>query len=174
MKQHKGVPSVVSLVTGEDLSHSWWSHPNSQLLFRVMNELADHPDVLVCKLLFRKDTFVHRALFPALLAALQADAGRPIGVAARRLLERVEAGNELVAASGSAAKELVVNLKVHAVEVHTASGKHELKLESWPHWAARAGVLPLPSSAAALLALQQAALALGAGAASLPFAGRKS
>jgi hypothetical protein len=174
MKQHKGLPSVVSILTGEDLDHSWWSHPQSQLLFRVMNELVDHPDVLVCKLLFRKDTFVHRGLFPALLCAVQADAGSHLGFAARELLRRIEASKEALAGSGSAAKELVLKVKVHSLEVHTESGRHELKLESWRLWAERAAVVPMTSSAAAIIALQQAADALGAKNAPSPFQLKKS
>jgi hypothetical protein len=174
MKQHKGLPSIVSILTGEDLDHSWWSHPQSRLLFRVMSELADHPDVLVCKLLFRKDTFVHRRLFPALLCAAQAEGGSPLGSAARELLKRIEASKNALAGSGSAAKELVLKVKVHALELHTDSGKHELKLESWRLWAKRAAVIPMPSSAAAVMALQQAAEALGAKSAALPFQLEKS
>jgi hypothetical protein len=48
------------------LSTSWWSHPKSQLIFRVLSELADHPDILIAKLLRGKDTLVHRSLWPAL------------------------------------------------------------------------------------------------------------
>jgi hypothetical protein len=169
MKQHRGLASVVSLLTGEDLKHSWWSHPQSHLLFRVMSELTDHPDVLVCKLLYQKDTFVHRQLFPALLKAAESKTGKPLGSSARQLLARVEARDAPLPARGIAAKELVLRLKVHAIEVHTSSGRHELGLESWRRWAVRASVVPEASAEAAEAALRTAALTLGAADVILPF-----
>src|SRR5690242_21492457 len=69
LKQDKRLPSAVTLLAGEPLASSWWSHPQGRLIFRVLTALADHPDVLVTKLLDGKDTFVHRPLWPALLAA---------------------------------------------------------------------------------------------------------
>src|SRR6266853_616566 len=64
LKQDKHLPSVVTILTGEPLATSWWSHPQSQLIFRVLSALADHPEVLVTKLLLSKDTLVHRTLWP--------------------------------------------------------------------------------------------------------------
>jgi hypothetical protein len=68
LKQDKGAPNVVGILTGESLRTSWWSHPKAHLIFSVLSELAEHPDVLFAKLLYRKDTLVHRSLWPAVLA----------------------------------------------------------------------------------------------------------
>src|SRR5712691_9917836 len=68
LTQDKALLNVVGILTGESLSTSWWSHPKSHLIFSVLSELADHPDVLITKLLYRKDTLVHRTLWPAVLA----------------------------------------------------------------------------------------------------------
>jgi hypothetical protein len=65
LKQDKAVPSVVGIITRESLRTSWWSHPQAHLIFSVLSELADHPDVLNTKLLYRKDTLIHRALWPS-------------------------------------------------------------------------------------------------------------
>src|SRR2546423_8801307 len=70
LKQDKELPNVVTILTGEKLSTSWWSHPKGKLIFRVLSELADHPDVIVTKLLAGTDTLVHRRLWPALVALL--------------------------------------------------------------------------------------------------------
>ena len=68
LKQDKALPSVVGILTGESLTTSWWSHPKGRLIFAVLSELADHKDVLFTKLLLRKDTLVHRSLWPAVVA----------------------------------------------------------------------------------------------------------
>src|SRR5712691_13099353 len=68
LMQDKTFPSVVGILTGESLRTSWWSHPKAQLIFSVLTELTDHPDVLFTKLLCHKDTLVHRSLWPAVLA----------------------------------------------------------------------------------------------------------
>jgi hypothetical protein len=54
LKQDKLLPNVITLVTGESLRTSWWSHPKGRLIFAVLGELADHPDVLFVKLLLGK------------------------------------------------------------------------------------------------------------------------
>src|SRR5947207_13341485 len=61
-------PSVVSLIAGEQVRGSWWGHPLGHTIFRIASELDDHPDVLSCKLLAGKVTFVHRRLWPELQA----------------------------------------------------------------------------------------------------------
>ena len=91
--QDKQLPNVVTLVTGERLSQSWWSHEKSQLVFAVLSQLADHPDVLFCKLLRGKVTLVHRGLWPALVTVV-ANAepwqSRGLSSAGRELLDLVQ------------------------------------------------------------------------------------
>src|SRR5207247_1545232 len=127
LKQDKCLPNVVTLVTGESLSTSWWSHPKGRLIFAVLSELSDHPDVLFTKLLYRKVTLVHRRLWPALLAV--ASAGEPwqkrgLLPAARALLTSVTESNTAVRGSGQAVKELEFRLLIHGDQVHTESGHH--------------------------------------------------
>jgi hypothetical protein len=57
------LPNVCALVTGSPVRGSWWAHPGSQEIFRVNCALADHPDVLVVKLISAKLTYVERALW---------------------------------------------------------------------------------------------------------------
>ena len=68
LQQDKVLPNVVALVTGETLSGSWWQHPQARAIFQSLGELADHPDVLLTKLVSGKVTLVHRRLWPAVLA----------------------------------------------------------------------------------------------------------
>jgi hypothetical protein len=172
LKQDKTVPSVVGLLTGESLRTSWWSHPKADLIFAVLAHLANHPDVLVTKLLYRKDTLVHRSLWPALLAV--ATAHEPWQLAgltapALSLLQRLDRGDGPIRAIGAPAKELEVRLLAPALEVHTDAGHHEMELEPWAAWAARKNCAALPSVAQATAVLEQAATALGAPLNALPW-----
>src|SRR5882724_11356365 len=109
LKQDKVVPNVVSIITGEVLRTSWWSHPQGRLIFSVLAELADHPDVLTTKLLHRKDTLVHRTLWSPLLAVACARAPwqlQGLSRSAASLLRRVDRSTESVRATGAAVAEL--------------------------------------------------------------------
>lgn len=62
------LPSVCTLVAGAPVGGSWWAHRLSHEIFRVNCGLVEHPDVLVTKLISGKITYVHRALWPAVVA----------------------------------------------------------------------------------------------------------
>jgi len=172
LKQDKHLPSVVTLLAGAPLSSSWWSHPDSRSMFRVLSELSHHPDVLLTKLLLAKDTFVHRNLWPAFLAV--AGAREPWQVAglsgqARRLLASIDRAATPVRSAGATAKELIARLLVYATEFHTDEGRHEIALQSWSSWRAQAGVLVLDSVDDARGALEDASRRLGAPPTALPW-----
>ncbi|HVT04116.1 MAG TPA: hypothetical protein VHL58_12165 [Thermoanaerobaculia bacterium] len=61
------VPSLAEVIAGEQVRGSWWSHPKSQEIFAVTRAVRDSDDVLVCRLIQGKVTFVHRRLWPALV-----------------------------------------------------------------------------------------------------------
>jgi hypothetical protein len=63
------VPSVAEAIAGEPVRGSWWSHPKSHDIFAVTRAIRDSDDVLVCRLVKGKITFVHRRLWPALVRA---------------------------------------------------------------------------------------------------------
>src|SRR4030095_1027726 len=98
LKQDKTLPNVVGILTGESLSSSWWSHPKSHLIFAVLSELADHPDVLVTKMLYGKDTLVHKSLWRAVLALGKAREPWQMHLLsdeAKSFLERLDAGDSV-------------------------------------------------------------------------------
>jgi hypothetical protein len=172
LKQDKRLPSVVTILAGEPLSTSWWSHPKNHLIFHVLSELADHPDVLFTKLLFAKDTLVHRSLWPAFLSV--ATSREPwqmdhLSTAARRLLRRTMQAKTPVTSAGVPIKELVSRLLVHAVEVHTVGGRHQVAVDSWSSWAAHVGVAPLRSLVQAREELEAASRGLDAPLSALPW-----
>lgn len=170
--QDKALPNVVGILTGESLRTSWWGHPKGQLIFSVLSELTNHPDVLFTKLLHRKDTLVHRSLWPAVLAVGSARdqwqmKGLPVD--AKRLLERLRKGGGPVRGVGAPVKELERRLLVTTQEIHTESGRHEMVLESWQAWSRRADCTAIQSVPRARKALEDAAVRLGASLRSLPW-----
>ena len=63
------VPSLAGAIAGAPVRGSWWTHPKSHEIFAVTRAVRDSGDVLVCRLIKRKITFVHRRLWPALVRA---------------------------------------------------------------------------------------------------------
>lgn len=120
---HGGVVSFADAVAGERISGGWWSHPKSHEIFWLTRAVRESPDVLICRLVEGKITYVHRRLWPALIR-LAAELGR----------DRLAA--------------------IH--EVHTASGKHVLKVRAFPRW-----VTPTAVRAAKRLSVPEARAALG-------------
>jgi hypothetical protein len=64
---HGPVPSLVEAVAGEPVRGNWWSHPKSHEIFAVTRAIRDSNEVLVCRLIDGKVTFVHRRVWPALV-----------------------------------------------------------------------------------------------------------
>jgi hypothetical protein len=61
------VPSLAQVVAGEPLRGSWWAHPKGNEIFRLSRAIRSSPDVLVCRLIDGKITYIHRRLWPALV-----------------------------------------------------------------------------------------------------------
>lgn len=61
------VPSLAATIAGEPLGGSWLSHPKRQEIFNVTRAVRDADDVLVCRLIKGKITFVHSRLWTALV-----------------------------------------------------------------------------------------------------------
>jgi hypothetical protein len=150
LQQDKSIASVVGLITGESLSKSWWSHPQSHAIFQCLEKLADDADVLTSRLIAGKVTFVHRRLWPAFLSVALSNAPwqKPKSQEPRELQQR---------------------LLVAAKEVHTASGRHELQLQSWNDWAREHDAHERIAIDEAIAQLEEAAVAIGARASMLPW-----
>lgn len=61
------VPSLAETIAGGPIRGSWWGHPRGHEIFRIAEAVSDSDDVLVCKLIDGKVTYVHRRLWPALV-----------------------------------------------------------------------------------------------------------
>jgi hypothetical protein len=61
------VPSLAEAIAGGPIRGSWWGHPKGREIFRVGQAICESPDVLVCKFVDGKITYIHRRLWPALV-----------------------------------------------------------------------------------------------------------
>ena len=61
------VPSLAQAIGGDSLRGSWWAHPKGREIFRATRAVRDSRDVLVCRLIDGKVTYVHRRLWTALV-----------------------------------------------------------------------------------------------------------
>jgi hypothetical protein len=170
--QDKSALDIVSILAGEKLSTSWWGHPAGRAIFACLELLDDDPDVIATRLVAGKITYVHRYLWPPFLAmATSHEPWQTKGLSAdeQKLFNAVKRAD--TRATGTAARELQERLLVHAEQVHTESGKHELQLQAWPHVAKMRGVVPAPDEAAARI--EAAVTAIGGRVASLPWRRRR-
>lgn len=143
------LPSLTTIVAGEPIRGSWWGHAAGPRIYDVANALDDAEDVASFKLVEGKVCFVHRRLWPSLVAIgkarepWQMDDG--LDDAARALLERVEREGR-VRASGPAAKALEARLLVASEQVHTEQGAHATELSSFARFVRDRGVRGVPRS----------------------------
>lgn len=61
------VPNLAKAVAGETIRGSWWEHRKSTEIFRAARAVCESPEVVVCKLIDNKVTYVHRRVWPALI-----------------------------------------------------------------------------------------------------------
>jgi hypothetical protein len=61
------VPSLAELIAGGPIRGSWWGHPKGHQIFAAAERVIESGEVLVCRLVDGKVTYVHRRLWPALV-----------------------------------------------------------------------------------------------------------
>jgi len=60
-------PRLTDAIAGEPIKGSWWGHSKGHQIFAILQKLEDSPDILVCRFLAGRVTFVHRRLWPAIV-----------------------------------------------------------------------------------------------------------
>jgi|SRR5947209_6429380 len=86
------VPRMAEIVAGEPIRGSWWAHPKSHDIFRIFSALAESPEIVVCRIVGGKVSFVHWRLWPALARAASLF---PSAYLARVDQEHIEAGHHV-------------------------------------------------------------------------------
>jgi hypothetical protein len=61
------LPRLTEAIAGEPIKGSWWGHAKSHQIFAILQQLGDSPDILVCRFIAGRVTFVHRRLWPAIV-----------------------------------------------------------------------------------------------------------
>ncbi len=157
-------PSLATTMVGGPISGSWCAHPMANEIYMMSREIARHEEVLVAKLLSGKSTYVHSRLWPSLIAIATArEAWQLDGLHAYALalLDAAEErgrmtidefdGSRSRKETGAYARALESRLLVFGDDVHSPSGAHVKRIETWEHWAWRRGfpdsVLPAPEEA---------------------------
>jgi hypothetical protein len=64
------VPAVVRFMVAHDYSGNWWSLPNSSLIYNALQAVKESSELLVCRLVEGKVSYVHRECW-APLSVLQ-------------------------------------------------------------------------------------------------------
>jgi hypothetical protein len=90
------VPSLAETIVGKPLRGSYWGHPKGNNIFLCTRAVRNSADVLICRLVGGKVTYVHRRLWPAL-----------VRLAARINAERLAAIHETHSASGKHQMETI-------------------------------------------------------------------
>jgi hypothetical protein len=177
--------SFVFAVAGERVRGSWWGHAKGHDIFNLAGAVVASGEAILVKLVRGKETFVHRALWPALVRVVTDEGWRKpriaaLSKAARELLKAVEKTpplrlDEYAAKTGVSSKverkalnearrELEKALLVRAHNIHTDSGAHTDVLQPWTLWAAREKL----EAAAPELSLDEALAALKAACGQVP------
>lgn len=63
----RGPPNLADGIAGEPIRGSWWGHQAGKAIYHAAGAVRDDPDVLVCRLVDQRITYVHRRLWPALV-----------------------------------------------------------------------------------------------------------
>jgi hypothetical protein len=63
------VPSLAEAIAGGPIRGSWWAHPSSHQIFELTRVVRESEDVLVCRVVAGKVTYVHRRLWAPLVRA---------------------------------------------------------------------------------------------------------
>lgn len=61
------VPNIAEAVAGQRIRGSWWGHKESGAIFKATRTARDCDQILVCRLVGGKITYVHRRLWPAIV-----------------------------------------------------------------------------------------------------------
>ena len=146
----KTFPSLTRLTIGEPVRGSWWAHPLSNDVYTVSQRLQHCGEVAMIKLVSGKETYLHRHWWPHLVAiGISREPWQLEGLpgSASALLAEVDRLESIrLDRFGSSrprketredARSLAVRLLIYADDVHTESGAHARRLESWQSWARR-------------------------------------
>jgi hypothetical protein len=170
LETDRAFPSLVALMAGGPVKGTWWAHPLANEIYMTGMRLMDLPEVMFIRLLSGKMTYVHQRLWPALyaiacareqwqLANLPRTAKSMLKSLGRRGNLRMDEIRSSRSAKelGADARILEARLLAFGDDVHTDSGAHVKRIETWESWAKRVGfsISNIPSTENARRELEQ-------------------
>lgn len=125
----------------------------AQTIFNVNEQLEDHKEVLITKLISAKITFIHKHLWSEVMsigtsnsdwqtAGLKDEANSLLESIAREgqlRTDKLDWPSRFKTKPGDAARQLEERLLIVSSSVHTETGAHAKQIESWKHWSQRVG-----------------------------------
>jgi hypothetical protein len=90
------VPSLAGAIAGEPIRGSWWGHARGREIFAMTRAVRENADVLVCRLIDGKITYVHRRLWPALVRVAERFPRKHLAQVHERHLPSGKHANEVV------------------------------------------------------------------------------
>ncbi|MGH8265308.1 MAG: hypothetical protein ACRET4_17675 [Steroidobacteraceae bacterium] len=105
------VPSLADVIAGAPIRGSWWGHPQGREIFKLTRAVRDSRDVLVCRLVDGKVTYVHRRLWPALVRAADRFPRKHLAKVHERHTSSGKHVNENVAFPGWVPREVAAQAK---------------------------------------------------------------
>lgn len=169
------LPSVTTLIAGEPVGGSWWSHPLAGVIYRALVSLDER--FATCKLVARKLTLVAPRYWAGLAAIGVARSPWQVDRLSESdlgLLDQVEARSEPLLLDQPAlrarGRRLEARLLVAARDIHTDAGHHLKGLQAWSGWLRDRGVVrPLQDLAMAMEDFERIVDSWGAQRDSLPW-----
>jgi len=76
---HCPLPNLAERIVGKRIRGSWWVHPKRQEIFRLTRAVRDSEDILVCRFMKGKVTYVHKRLWPSLVRLESLYDGKSLG-----------------------------------------------------------------------------------------------
>lgn len=151
------IPSVVSLLLGRRPQGSWSEDARATALRGWLAELGAHPDLAVIKLLSGRDTWIHRAAWPHLLAVGRSREPWQLAGLAEAELDALHALDQAPLAelhpgaevSAGSIRRLEKRLLGWGREVEDSAGRPLRSLVTWERFASEkgfAGALPAPAA----------------------------
>ena len=61
------IVNLAQAIAGEPIKGSWWAHAKGHDIFALFQKIEASPDILVCRAVVGKITFVHHRVWPALV-----------------------------------------------------------------------------------------------------------
>ena len=73
------VPNLADTVAGEAIEGSYWGHPNGNKIFALTRAVRSSGEVVVCRIVNRKVTYVHRRLWASIFRVREMFDGEDLG-----------------------------------------------------------------------------------------------